>query len=925
MSVDEVLEAQDTDRESGLRNAVAQARLEEYGANRLVAAAPTPWWRQLLAQFESALVLMLLVATLISFAIWLVERPTALPFEALAIFAIVLLNALMGFVQQARAERSVAALKEMSATQAVVIRDGARRTLPAEALVPGDIILIEEGDAVAADARLLDAVNLQTQEAALTGESLPVSKSAGVLDGDRALADRSNMIWSGTSAVSGHGRAVVTATGMRTEMGGIAGLLEATPDEATPLERELQALGRMLGGIVLVIAAVIIATVVFAQDVSGLAGFVDVLILGVALAVAAVPEGLPAIVTAVLSRGMQRMAKRNAIVRRLSAVESLGSVTIIAADKTGTLTGNQMTVRRVVTASGSLVFGGTGYEPAGEVTDEDGQTPAGPLRTELFRVLTAGELACNASLRADDGSWTVDGDPTEGALVVAARKAGLDSAELHARYERIGEVPFSSERKRMSTLHRDAADPERLFLVTKGAPDVLLDHCTRELVGDEPRALSDERREEIAGVNEQLAGQALRTLAVAWRSLPAAGLDDGGPGEGLERDLVFLGLVGMLDPPREEAKSAIARAAEAGIRTIMITGDHPATAAVIAKELGIADDGRAVTGDDFLRMSDDERDRTLAEVSVYARVNPAHKLSIVDALQRSGEVVAMTGDGVNDAPALKSADVGIAMGLAGTDVSREAADIVLADDNYASIVAAVEEGRAIYANIRKFLRYLLGTNLGEVMMMFFGVLLAGFIGLASGGDGLALPLLATQILWVNLVTDGAPALALGVDPVHAGSMQRPPRPGDERILTRRMWLRIVQVGAVMAAGCLLVLDASLPGGLIEGSHGLRHAQTMTFTTLVFFSLFNVFNVRSDHRSAFEGLFGNRWIWAAILVSLALQAAVVHLPVLQQAFSTAALGVNDWLICAAVGSSVLWLRELTKFAGRSRISRGAPRG
>ena len=915
--MEDVLEALGTDGQAGLPAGDARTRLEEHGPNLLASGGTTPWWRQLLAQFESALVIMLLVATLISFGAWLVERSTALPFEAIAIFSIVLLNAVMGFVQQSRAERSVAALKQLSAAQATVIRDGSARRLPSEELVPGDVLLIEEGDVIPADARLIQALALRTQEAALTGESLPVSKTVEALEEDTPLADRTNMIFSGTSAVSGRARAVVTATGMQTEMGNIAGLLESTRHETTPLERELRRLGKVLGGIVVVIAAVIIATILVVQDVRGTAGIVDVLVLGVALAVAAVPEGLPAIVTAVLARGTHRMARRNAIVRHLSAVESLGSVTVIAADKTGTLTKNQMTVRRAVTASGIVTFAGTGYAPEGGIEAQDGGVPQGSLEAELMRALTAGERASNARLERDGRDWKLRGDPTEGALVVAAQKAGLDKGALDERYERIGEITFSSERRRMSTVHRDAADDGRLVLFTKGAPDVLLELCESELVGDETKELTDVRRGQITAVNEALAGQALRTLAVACRTLPAATSPDDAFHEGLERKLVFLGLLGMRDAPRDEVKDAIGRAACAGIRTIMITGDHPRTAAVIASELGISSDGRAVTGAELDRMSEEERAKIVAEVSVYARVNPEHKLSIIDALRKGGEIVAMTGDGVNDAPALKSADVGVAMGIAGTDVSREAADIVLADDNYASIVAAVEEGRAIFANIRKFLRYLLGTNLGEVMTMFLGVVLAGYVGLASGENGLALPLLATQILWINLVTDGAPALALGVDPVHAGIMRRQPRPPGEGVVTGRMWRRIAEVAAVMAAGCLLVIDVSLPGGMIDGSSDLRHAQTMTFTTLVFFSLFNVFNVRSDRRSAASELFSNRWIWAAVLLSLLLQAAVVHLPFLQLPFSTVPLRPGDWLLCAAVGSSVLWLRELTKLAARLR--------
>jgi Ca2+-transporting ATPase len=622
------------------------------------------------------------------------------------------------------------------------------------------------------------------------------------------------------------------------------------------------------------------------------------------------------VVTAVLALGVQRMAKRNAIVRHLAAVETLGSADVIASDKTGTLTRNEMTVRRVVTASGSVSLGGTGYAPEGEVRRDGGGAIDGPLRFELVRALAAADRANNAVLQEHDGRWTVQGDPTEGALIVAARKAGLEDDALDARFARIAEVPFSSERKLMSTVHTDAERQERLLALTKGAPDVLLARCSRELVGEEAVPLRAERRAAILRSNEDLAGEALRTLGVAFRLLPKDAFRPDELDARVERDLVFLGLIGMIDPPRDEARDAVARAKGAGIRAMMITGDHPKTAAVIAAELGIVADGRAVTGAELERMPDGTLDRTVQDVSVYARVNPEHKLRIVRALQRGGMTVAMTGDGVNDAPALKTANIGVAMGITGTDVAKQAADMVLADDNFASIVAAVEEGRAIFSNIRKFLRYLLSSNIGEVMTMFFGVLLAEVIGLtAAGGDGVVLPLLATQILWINLVTDGAPALALGVDPADADVMSQPPRPRGEGVITRRMWAGILFVGAVMAAGTLIVLDASLPGGLIAGSGSLAYAQTMAFTTLVMFQLFNVLNARSDEKSAFGELFGNHWLWAAIGLSLLLHGAVIYLPFLQQAFSTVSLSAGDWLRCAAVASSVLWLRELSKVVTR----------
>jgi P-type Ca2+ transporter type 2C len=916
-TVDEILNAFDTSAQTGLRRQQAQERLERYGKNELATEASVPAWRKFLGQFTDILVVLLILAALISAGLWLYERDSAVPYEAMAILAIVLLNGLMGYLQQARAEQAVAALRQMSAAHANVIRDGARQSILASELVPGDLILVEEGDTVPADARLIQSTALQTAEAALTGESLPVPKDTAAIARDAGSGDRHNMIFSSTAATYGHGRAVVTATGMHTQMGRIAELLKEMPDETTPLQKELDRVGKLLAIVVVVIAMAMIATIILVEDVRGFSAIFEVLILGVALAVAAVPEGLPAMVTAVLSLGLQRMAKRNAIIRHLAAVETLGSTNIIASDKTGTLTKNEMTVRVVVTASGRVTLTGTGYAPKGDVRRDGGETIDGALRFELVRALSAAERASNAVLQERDGRWTVQGDPTEGALIVAARKAGLEAEARDARFARIAEVPFSSERKLMSTVHSDAERQEHLLTLTKGAPDVLLTRCSQELVGEKARPLSAERRAKILSSNEELAGEALRTLGVAFRLLPKDTSGREAFDEQVEQSLVFLGLIGMIDPPRDEARDAVARAKGAGIRPVMITGDHPKTAAVIAAELGIAADSRAVTGAELEKMPDEMLDGTVRDVSVYARINPEQKLRIVRALQRDGMIVAMTGDGVNDAPALKIADIGVAMGITGTDVSKGAADIVLADDNFASIVAAVEEGRVIFSNIRKFLRYLLSSNIGEVMTMFFGVLLTEVIGLtAAGSGGVVLPLLATQILWINLVTDGAPALALGIDPKDASTMKQPPRPRGEGVITRRMWAGIFFVGAVMAAGTLFVLDASLPGGLIEGSGTIAYAQTMAFTTLVMFQLFNVFNARSDERSAFSGVFENHWLWAAIGLSLLLHAAVIHTPFLQQALSTVDLSLTDWLYCAAVASSVLWLCELGKAVARA---------
>jgi Ca2+-transporting ATPase len=922
-SVTAVLTTLSSDSARGLSKDEAGVRLERYGKNELVTEKPVPGWRKFVAQFQELLVVLLLVATIISAGLWLYERDSALPYEAIAIFAIVLLNAVMGYIQTSRAEQAIASLRAMSPTEAAVLRDGQRQKVPAADLVPGDIMLVEEGDTIAADARLIESNALKTAEAALTGESLPVSKDIAPIAEEALLSDQENMIFSGTVATYGRGTAVVVATGMQTEMGHIAGMLKRTPAETTPLQKQLDRTGKLLGLSVIAIAIVMVLTLILAEHVSGFSAILDVLIFGVALAVAAVPEGLPAVVTAVLSLGVQRMAKRNAIVRHLAAVETLGSADVIASDKTGTLTKNEMTVRKVVTGTGSATFGGTGYAPEGAVTGEARGHALDAVRSELERALTVADRANNAVLQQKDGYWAVQGDPTEGALLVAARKAGLDPARLQSHFVRVGEIPFSSERKLMSTIHAEVTGEERILVFTKGAPDVLLARCSHEFVAPDNRPLSAARRAEIMKTTEDLASEALRTLGVAYRALPKASRDHDHGGEDIERDLVFAGLVGMIDPPREEAKQAVARAQKAGVRAVMITGDHPVTAAVIARELGIANEVRAVTGTELERMSDVELREAVKEASVYARVNPEHKLRIVQALQYDGAVVGMTGDGVNDAPALKTADIGIAMGITGTDVSKEVADMVLADDNFATIVAAVEEGRSIFSNIRKFLVFLLSSNLGEVMTMFFGVLLANFIGLKGDEHGLALPLTATQILWINLVTDGAPALALGLDPADAEVMDKPPRPRGENVITGRMWVGIVFVGAVMAAGTLLVLDAGLPGGLIDGSGDMRHAQTLAFTTLMLFQMFNIFNSRSDEQSAFVHLFRNHWLWIAVGASLLLQIVVIYIPAMQQAFSTTPLNAMDWLLCAGVASSVLWLRELSKIAVRAVLKFDAP--
>jgi magnesium-transporting ATPase (P-type) len=906
-----------TDPQAGLTNDEAGARLSRFGANRLEPEAPEPAWRKLLRQFESPLVYLLLVAVAISLATWALEGARGMPFDAIVIAVILLTNAVLGYVQEARAEQAVAALQRMAAPMCTVVREGAARRIQTAEMVPGDVLVLAEGDAVGADGRLLEAAALTLAEASLTGESEPVQKHPAILSGSAALGDRTNMVFSGTAVTHGRGRAVVTATGMASEMGRIARLLGQTQQERTPLQREIDHVGRTLGIAVMVITAIVVATILLTSSVDDASDVVDVLIVGISLAVAAVPEGLPAVLSVVLALGVQRMAAKNAIVKRLSSVETLGSASVICSDKTGTLTRNEMTIERIVTHSGEIEVTGVGYRPGGRLLLRGRPIDSGPLLEEARAVLSLGILANDASVREEAGEWIVQGDPTEAAFLVAGRKAGLVEG-LEDRFRRVGEVPFSSDRKLMSTLQQDAEREGRLGLVTKGAPDVLLARCTHEQVGDEVSPLDDERRREILAAVEELAGRAFRTLGTAYRPLPGASSDE--PDPSLERELIFAGVVGMVDPPRAEARDAIHEARRAGIRVVMITGDHPRTAARVAQELDLVTaDARTVTGVEIEDLDDAAFRGAVRETFVYARVAPEHKLRIVDALQGEGRIVAMTGDGVNDAPALRRADIGVAMGITGTDVAKEAADMILADDDFATIVAAVREGRGIFSNIRKFLRYLLSSNIGEVLTMFLGVLGAGIIGLRPDG-GVAVPLLATQILWVNLVTDGAPALAMGVDPPPDDVMSRPPRRLSDRLIDVPMQRGVVFVGLVMAIATLVVLDLSLPGGVVDGSNTLKEARTMAFTTLVLAQLFNCFNARSERESAFRNLFTNPLLWAAVGLSLLLQLGVVHLPFLQRAFHTVPLAATEWLVCAGIASTVLWASEAKKLLIRAREGR-----
>ncbi|HEX5165783.1 MAG TPA: cation-translocating P-type ATPase [Thermomicrobiales bacterium] len=904
-----VADALGTDIQQGLSSEQAAARLSCYGPNQLEAAAVVPAWRKFLAQFADPLIYLLLGAVAVSFLAWLLEGAEGVPFEVVVILTIILLNAILGYVQEARAEQAVAALQRMAAATAAVLRGGREERIAAVDVVPGDVLLLAEGDAVSADARLVEAASLTVAEASLTGESEAVLKDTATIDAPAGIGDRLNMVFNGTAITRGRGRAIVTATGMRTEMGTIARLLD-TEESKTPLQREVDRIGKMLGIAVIIIAVVVIGAILLTEDIEKASDYVDVLLVGVSLAVAAVPEGLPAVLSVVLALGVQRMAERNAIVKRLSSVETLGSASVVCSDKTGTLTRNEMTIEKIVTASGEVDVTGSGYRPAGELRAGGDPLDDPVLLDEVRIVLTGGSLSNDAGLREEDGEWLIQGDPTEAAFLVAEGKIeGLAEAR-QARFTRVGEVPFTSERKLMSTVQHDADGELGTAVVTKGAPDVLLARCNAERVAGDVRRLAEGRRQEILATVDRLADLALRTLAVAYRPLPG---DERPPeDESIEQDLVYLGMVGIIDPPRDEARDAIAEANAAGIRVIMITGDHPRTAARIASDLGIAGtDGRAFTGHQLEQMDAEALRLAVRDVSVYARVAPEHKLRIVDALQANENIVAMTGDGVNDAPALKSADIGVAMGITGTDVSKEAADMILADDNFATIVTAVREGRAIFANIRKFLRFLLSSNIGEVLTMFFGVILAGALGLDKTGEAVAVPLLATQILWINLLTDSAPALAMGVDPPPDGVMGHPPRRLTDRVIDAEMWVSIGFIGVVMAAVTLAALDLRLDGGLLGGSGEIDEARTMAFTTLVFAQLFNCFNSRSDRTSAFNHLFTNAWLWGAIAVSVALQVAVVQLRFLNDAFGTTPLPAGDWLLCAGLASIVLWADEAKK--------------
>jgi Ca2+-transporting ATPase len=894
MSAKSVAAELHTDLVQGLVEEEARKRLDVQGPNELKGEEGVPWWRKLVDQFKDFLVLILLAASLVSFAAG--ERT-----DALLIVGIVVVNAVLGFIQEGRAEKALNALKQMAAPHAVVIRGGQTMDIPARKLVPGDVILLEAGSVAPADVRLVQTASLKVEEAALTGESVPVEKDADLeLAAKVPLAERSNMAYLGTTVVYGRGQGVVVATGMDTEMGRIAGLLTAAPEGATPLQQRLDALGKMLGLATLVISVLVFITGLV-RDGYGV-DWLQLFLVAVSLAVAAIPEGLPAVVTIVLALGMQRMVAKNAVVKKLHAVETLGSTTVICTDKTGTLTQNKMAAVALWAGQKLYTVSGSAYAARGQVMFDDHPLNNRQLEELELPLLTAA-LCNDARVIGDDQEEPeLVGDPTEGALLGLAAKVGVTSQNLADQYPRRAEIPFDSRRKLMTTIH-PAKDGGYLVL-TKGAPDVVLARSKRVLVNGSERELSDDLVAEIEQQNANWAGQALRVLALAYRKLPElpAAADLGS----VEEELTLLALVGLKDPLRPEAKLAVDRSFKAGIRTVMITGDHPQTALAIGRELGLTDGNEVLTGADLDELTSEQLKKKVQKANVYARVAPEHKSAIVQALQEQGEIVAVTGDGVNDAPALKRADIGVAMGITGTDVAKGAADMILTDDNFASIVSAVEEGRVIYANIRKFVYFLLSCNVGEVLIVFLAQLMA-----------LPLPLLPVHLLWLNLLTDAFPALALGVEQAEPGIMTRPPRSPREPLLDRLMQHRIAAQGVALTVAILGVFWLALP------RFDVQVARTMAFATLVVAELLRSFSSRSERLSLLRmGLFTNRTLLLGSSVSLLAFLITIYVPGLRPVFKTAALTIAHWRIIVPAALLPTIVAEVGKVVGGSKP--GQPR-
>jgi P-type Ca2+ transporter type 2C len=957
LSREEVLENLKV-HENGLTSGEVARRLAQYGPNQLTEAPRPGFLRQLWEQFNNFIVILLIVAAVVSAFLgeWI---------DASAIMAIVILNAILGIIQERRAEQALAALKKLAAPEARVLRDGHHVTVSSRDLVPGDIVFLEAGNHIPADVRLLEAVNFQVEEAALTGESLPAQKNAAMkLDADIPLGDRKNTAFMGTMVTYGRGRGVVIGTGMRSQLGLIAMMLEGVDQEETPLQKRLDQLGKTLGiGALAICGLVFIVAVLRGTDLGIIAApgggllaylsaakkqIVEMFMLAVGLAIAAVPEGLPAVVTITLALGMREMIHRHALIRRLSSVETLGSATVICSDKTGTLTQNEMTVTRLWVDGQFVSVTGSGYSRQGEF-----QVGGEPVDLHKYpgveTALWVGALNNDAQLESvdgDDQTYRIVGDPTEGALLIAAAKADVYHAEIHRAYPRTDEVPFDSERKRMVTIH-DIREPDPYdvspftnkkkigwdVIAVKGAPDLILELCTSyQTADDRTRKLSPEISQRIRDANDAMTQDALRVLGLAYRVVEDAPKAGSAAVDELEKDLVFVGLVGMIDPPRLEVSHALQKAANAGIRTVMITGDYSNTARAVAREIGLLRSGHQVlTGADLDRMSDDLLRAEIEQVDVFARVSPEHKLRIVDALQANGEVVAMTGDGVNDAPAIKRANIGVAMGITGTDVAKETADMVLTDDNYASIVSAVEQGRIIYNNIRKFVFFLLSSNVAEIMVIFLATL-----------AGLPSPLTVIQLLWLNLITDGAPALALAMEKGDPDIMSRPPRPKNEPIINASMRLGIIiqtitQTGAVLTAfilGLLWELNA-LGHGLPQGANPLvyllnfnwhsvdleniRTAETMAFMTLSLCELFRAYTVRSEKVSLFRiGIFSNKWMQYAVGSSIILLLLVCTVPFLQGIFNTHFMSLREWASVISLATIPAISEELTKLFSRRLV-------
>lgn len=884
----------------GLSRDEVQRRLVEYGLNEMQREKKASPWRMFVGQFKSVLIIILLVAAAISAVLASIDEGESV-WDPIIIVVVVAVSVVLGFIQEYRAERALEALRQMIAPTSAVIRDGEEAMEPSRGLVPGDVIVLRTGDRVAADARLVEVVGMKMDEAALTGESVTVEKVSGPLPADAALGDRRNMVYAGTSVAYGRGKAVVTATGMNTEFGRIAGMLQGVEEPRTPLQASLDRFGKMMAASLLAVSALVVILVLLRLKL----GVLDILIWGVSLAVVVVPESLPVIVTVTLAFGVYRMAKKHALVRKLHAVETLGCTTFICSDKTGTLTQNQMTVRKIHVDGQEVDVSGTGYEPRGEFRS-NGDVVTSEEESALQRLLLIGTLCNDASLVTTDGQWSVKGDSTEGALLAVSGKAGLDQDGLSKSMPRVGEIPFSSERKMMTTVHQS---PGGRLVCTKGALEMVLDSCSRIEMQGRVRDLLMDDRERVLDVNRQMAAGGLRVLSMAYKSLAG----DSWTPEEVEREMVFVGLVGMIDPPREEAKQAIETCQAAGMKAAMITGDHKATAVAIAAELGLLRGGLAVSGAELEAMTDRELEDKVEKIEVYARVSPVHKLRVVEALQKRGHVVAMTGDGVNDAPALKRADIGVAMGITGTDVSKEAAHMVLTDDNFASIVSAVKEGRSIFNNIKKCVMYLLACHIGELVLMVLAVLV-----------GTPLPLVAVQLLFVNIATDGPPALALAFDPPEPDIMDRPPRDRRKGIFAGAMTRMIVLMAVWTGLTTFGVFYWALHYSGRTGEEATIYAQAMCFVNLLLIEKFTALSCRSERDTVFKmGFLGNKWLLLAIAGTMALSLPIIYVSSLQDYFRTYSLSLADWGVVLLAACTLFLVVEGAKLFWKWREGSRSP--